>query len=67
MIFSRVLVGYGPEQQAHILETIAALAEAGSLRPIMTTRLEGLTADSMRAAHASVETHRTVGKIVIAV
>jgi zinc-binding alcohol dehydrogenase family protein len=67
MIFSRILAGYGLKSQAHILETTAALAEAGPLRPITTTRIRGLSIESMRIAHEHVETRRTVGKVVITV
>jgi NADPH:quinone reductase-like Zn-dependent oxidoreductase len=67
MIFSRILAGYGLESQARILETTAALAEAGALRPITTTRIRGLSVESMRIAHEHVETRRTVGKVVITV
>jgi zinc-binding alcohol dehydrogenase family protein len=67
MIFSRILAGYGLESQARILETTAALAEAGALRPITTTRIRGLSVESMRIAHEHVETRRTVGKVVISV
>jgi NADPH:quinone reductase len=67
MIFSRILAGCGLKRQARILETTAALAEAGSLRPITTTRIRGLSVESMRIAHEHVETRRTVGKVVITV
>jgi NADPH2:quinone reductase len=67
MIFSRILAGYDLRGQARILETTAALAEAGSLCPITTTRIRGLSVESMRIAHEHVETRRTVGKVVITV
>jgi NADPH:quinone reductase-like Zn-dependent oxidoreductase len=67
MIFSRILAGYGLKSQARILETTAALAEAGALRPITTTRIRGLSVESMRIAHEHVETRRTAGKVVITV
>ncbi len=67
MIFSPVLAGYDLQGQARILETTAALADAGSLRPIATTQMGGLTAETMRKAHEYVETRRTIGKIVISV
>jgi NADPH:quinone reductase-like Zn-dependent oxidoreductase len=67
MIFSRILAGYGLKSQARILETTAALAEAGALRPLTTTRIRGLSVESMRIAHEHVETRRTAGKVVITV
>jgi hypothetical protein len=39
---------------------------AGRVRAIANTRLDGLTGETMRAAHALVETARTIGKVVIA-
>ncbi len=36
------------------------------MTPIATTLLDGLTPETMRAAHELVETRRTIGKIVIA-
>jgi NADPH2:quinone reductase len=67
MMFSRILAGYDLPGQARILDRTAALAQTGSLRPIATTRIEGLSVESMRNAHERVETRRTIGKIVIAV
>jgi len=66
MIFSRVLHGSDARSQGHILEATAKLVLEGGVRPIATTRLKGLTVDTMRAAHELVETKRTVGKVVIA-
>jgi zinc-binding alcohol dehydrogenase family protein len=66
MIFSRVLHGSGLRGQGQLLETIAGLVVEGSVRPIATMRLEGLTAETMKSAHELVETRRTIGKVVIA-
>ncbi|MFG1604972.1 zinc-binding dehydrogenase [Actinoplanes sp. NPDC049265] len=46
---------------------ILAELGAGRLRPITTTVLDGLTVDTMRAAHELVESRRTIGKVVITV
>jgi zinc-binding alcohol dehydrogenase family protein len=66
MVFSRIVSGSHPERQGQILKTVAALVAEGRLRAILTKRLEGLTAETMNAAHELVETHQTIGKIVIA-
>lgn len=66
MVFSRIINGYAPQQQGGALETVAELVGADKLRPIATTVLHGLTAETMREAHRLVEQRRTSGKIVIA-
>jgi zinc-binding alcohol dehydrogenase family protein len=65
MVFSRILQGTDVHRQGSILEEIAALVVAGRIRPITTTRLNGLSVDAMKAAHQLVETNRTIGKVVI--
>jgi zinc-binding alcohol dehydrogenase family protein len=65
MVFSRILFGRQPERQGWILADIAALAASGEIRPIVTTHLHGLSVESMKSAHTQLESHRTVGKIVI--
>lgn len=65
MVFSRILHGTDVHRQSSILEEIADLVVAGRIRPITTTRLNGLSLDVMRAVHELVETTRTIGKVVI--
>ena len=65
MVLSRVLHGSDVGRQGQILETVAAFIVEGRLRPIATTRLEELTVETMQAAHALVESRRTIGKVVI--
>jgi NADPH2:quinone reductase len=67
MVFSRILHGGDVHRQGSILEEVAALVVEGRIRPITTTRLNGLSIDAMRAAHQLVETTRTIGKVVIAI
>ena len=67
MVFSRILNNSHPERQGQFLERVAALVTEGRLRPILTERLDGLTAEAMKTAHELVEKHQTIGKIVIAV
>ena len=66
MVFSKILNGSDFKSQGSILEDVAALVVSGRVRAIAATRLEGLTGETMRAAHELVETARTIGKIVIA-
>ncbi len=66
MIFSRLLNDYAPETHGAILDQVAALFVEGRMRPIATKQLDGLTAETMRAAHELVESRRTIGKVVIA-
>ena len=66
MVFSKILHGYDVESQGRTLEAIAALVAGGRIRPIVTTRLTGLTPETMRAAHDLLESGRTIGKVVIA-
>ena len=66
MVFSKILNGRDFKSQGGILEDVAALVVAGRVRAIANTRLDGLTGEAMRAAHALVETARTIGKVVIA-
>jgi zinc-binding alcohol dehydrogenase family protein len=66
MVFSKILNGRDFKSQGGILEDVAALVAAGRVRAIANTRLDGLTGETMRAAHALVETARTIGKVVIA-
>ncbi len=66
MVFSRIMNGSSPEKQGAILEAVASLVGERRLHPIVTTRLEGLSAETMKAAHELLETGRTIGKVVIA-
>jgi len=66
MVFSKILNGRDFKSQGGILEDVAALVVAGRVRAIANTRLDGLTGETMRAAHALVETARAIGKVVIA-
>ncbi|MDB5977298.1 MAG: hypothetical protein JWR07_4058 [Nevskia sp.] len=66
MVFSRIINGAAPQLQGNILGMIADLVVAGRMKPIVTTRLNGLNPETMKAAHELAETGRTIGKIVIA-
>jgi NADPH2:quinone reductase len=65
MVFSQVASGADPSSQGHILGTVVEYVRNGQIRPIVTTTLSGLSADTMKNAHTLLESHRTIGKIVI--
>jgi NADPH2:quinone reductase len=53
------------EQHKH-LEILAELVDAGRIQTTMTELLEPINAVNLRAAHAKIESGRTIGKIVLA-
>jgi NADPH2:quinone reductase len=52
-------------QQHHLLNTIAGLVDAGTIRTTLTEKLAPIEAATLRKAHTLVESGRTVGKVVI--
>jgi zinc-binding alcohol dehydrogenase family protein len=66
MVFSKVLHGSDLHSVGRILEDVARLVGEEKIQPITTTRLDGLSAATMRAAHKLVESRQTIGKVVIA-
>lgn len=65
MVFSQVSSGADPSSQGRILAAVSDHVRIGQVRPIVKTRLEGLTVQNMKTAHTLLESRRTVGKIVI--
>lgn len=65
-MFTRPLYGT-PDMnvQGTILAAIATLAETGRLRSTITSRLTPMEAETLRQAHAQLETGRMIGKLVI--
>lgn len=53
------------EEQRHLLHELAALIDAGIVKTTMTEHLSPINADTLRKAHALVESGRTVGKVVL--
>ncbi len=53
------------EKQHTILNEIAELLDAGTLRSTLTTTLEGFTVDNLKEAHKMQESGKTIGKTVI--
>jgi zinc-binding alcohol dehydrogenase family protein len=66
LMFTRPLHGT-PDlvQQHHLLDEVAALVDAGRVRPTTTRVLSPISASTLREAHALVESGRTVGKVVV--
>ncbi|WP_344515171.1 zinc-binding alcohol dehydrogenase family protein [Dactylosporangium maewongense] len=52
--------------QHELLDRVAALVDAGTIRSTLTTRLDGLNAASLTRAHEMVEDGHMVGKVVVA-
>lgn len=67
MVFSQVASGADPSSQGDILGNVVEYVGSDQLRPIVTTTLTGLTAETMKTAHTMLESRRTIGKIVIEV
>lgn len=52
-------------EQGALLNEVAGLLDAGTLRTTLTETLTPINAANMRAAHAKSETGRTIGKVAI--
>lgn len=65
LMFTRPLFEPQSTAQRELLDTAARMVDAGELRTTLTTRLQGLNAESVREAHRMIETGGTVGKVVI--
>lgn len=53
------------DKQHQILNEIAALMDNGTLKPTLTTTLEGFTVENLKKAHQMQESGKTIGKTVI--
>lgn len=53
------------ERQHFILNTIADLLDAGTIKTTLTTTLEGFTVDNLKKAHQMQESGKIIGKTVI--
>jgi len=65
MVFSQTSSGTDPSSQGRILQNVSEYVLSGQVRPIVTTQLAGLSVHNMKIAHTLLESHRTIGKIVI--
>jgi NADPH:quinone reductase-like Zn-dependent oxidoreductase len=52
-------------RQNHILNELAALYDQGRLQSTVTTVFSGLNAANFKKAHAQLESHTTIGKLVV--
>lgn len=53
------------DRQHQILDEIADLLDAGTLKTTLTTTLEGFTVENLKKAHQMQESGKTIGKTVI--
>ena len=53
------------EKQHEILNKIAELLDAGTIKTTLTTTLEGFTVNNLKEAHRMQESEKTIGKTVI--
>ncbi|GHG62708.1 zinc-binding alcohol dehydrogenase family protein [Comamonas sp. JC664] len=66
LMFTRPLYDAAdPLEQHRILNRVAELVDAGTLKTTMTQDFGPITAANLRRAHAAIESGRTVGKIVL--
>lgn len=66
LMFTRAMFETGDMQEQHnILNKIAHLLDAGTLRSTVHTVLQGLTVENLKKAHAQLESGTTIGKLVI--
>ncbi len=67
MMFTRPLyLTADIEQQHQLLNEVAGLVEAGTIRTTLTDVLGTINAANLKKAHALIETNRTKGKLVLA-
>ncbi|MBO9662330.1 zinc-binding alcohol dehydrogenase family protein [Dokdonella sp.] len=66
MMFARSRFGTPDMQrQGEILDRVADLVDAGELRTTLTETLSPIDAANLRAAHAQLESGRTIGKLAL--
>lgn len=53
-------------EQHRLLNKAAALIDAGTIRTTLTSTFSPINAENLRAAHARLESGRTIGKVVVA-
>ncbi|MEV4620333.1 zinc-binding alcohol dehydrogenase family protein [Asanoa sp. NPDC049573] len=65
LMFTRPILLPEDPYQHELLEKTAKLVNAGKVRSTATTRLGPLNAETLRDAHARVESSATIGKVVV--
>lgn len=66
-MFTRPTLLPEDDAQHRVLQQVADLVDAGTLRSTATTVLEPLDAATLREAHRMIESSATIGKVVVAV
>jgi zinc-binding alcohol dehydrogenase family protein len=66
LMFTRALYDPTSTAQHEILSQVAQLVDKGVLRSTMTSRVDGISSATLRAAHATVESGSSIGKTVLA-
>ena len=65
-MFTRSMFGTADiAQQGALLDEVARLVDAGSLRTTLGERYGAITADNLKQAHTMLESNRAIGKIVL--
>ncbi len=65
-MFTRAMYGTADMQAQHeLLDTVAGLLAGGRLRTTLTDTLSPINAANLRAAHARLESGRSIGKLVL--
>ncbi|GAA0981196.1 Zinc-type alcohol dehydrogenase-like protein [Nocardioides aquaticus] len=68
LMFTRSMQGTADlVEQGRLLDEVARLVDAGTLRHTATTVVEGLDAATLRAAHRQLASGSTIGKVVLTV
>ncbi|MFD8769705.1 zinc-binding alcohol dehydrogenase family protein [Microbacterium oxydans] len=65
LMFTRPVTDPSDHYQHDLLESVAKLVDAGTLRTTLTTHLTPLDAATMRRGHEIVEASRTMGTVVV--
>lgn len=65
LMFTRPVTDPEDAYQHELLEQVAELVDAGTIRSTMTEHLTPLDAATLRRAHGIVEESRTIGKVVV--
>lgn len=67
MMFTRAMFGTADMVEQHrLLNEVSALIDAGKLKTTLGEVYGKINAANLRRAHAALESHRTIGKIVLA-
>lgn len=65
LMFTRPLYAPDDPYQHELLDEVARMVDAGTLRTTLTTKLTPITPDTLREAHRRVETSGVIGKVVV--